>query len=144
MLALPATSHSSGRHCLATWDVPLSRRKAYLHRSALMLNNNVPTRKRRRLGPANYLRRPQRSSLRHVLHPRKRLPKRRHLLTKPSRRTGRIANCCSSTPPSIGGPRRPTGFHVPRRPLSSRRERSSPQLLLQVSGRIFLAKSRRK
>ena len=50
-------------------------------------------------------------------HLRKRLPTLRHLLMKPSLRTGRIANFSSSMPPLIGGLRRPIGFHVQRRHL---------------------------
>jgi type IV secretion system protein VirB10 len=50
-------------------------------------------------------------------HLRKRLPTLRHLLMKPSLRTGRIANFSSSMPPLIDGLRRLTGFHVQRRHL---------------------------
>ena len=80
------------------------------YRSVLMPNNSVPIRKPRRLGPAKYLRRQLRLLRRRVPHLRKRLPTPRHLLMKPSLRTGRIANCCSSTPLLIGGLRRLTAF----------------------------------
>src|SRR5260370_41961065 len=59
-------------------------------------------------------------------HLRKRLPTLRHLLMKPSLRTGRIANFSSSMPPLIDGLRRLTGFHVQRRHLWCRRGRASP------------------
>ena len=59
-------------------------------------------------------------------------------------RTGRIANFSSSMSPLIGEPRRLTGFPVLRLHLSSRRDRSFPQLSLRVFGRIFPAKSPRK
>src|SRR5882672_10979675 len=69
-------------------------------------------------------------------HLRKRLPALRHLLMKPSLRTGRIANFSSSMPPLIGGLRRPIGFHVQHRHLWCRRERSygwtSSSLLARV------------
>ena len=59
---------------------------------------------------------------RRVPHLRKRPPTPRHRLTKLSLRTGRIANCCSSTPLLTGGPRRLTGFPVLRLRSSFRRE----------------------
>src|SRR5260221_10204129 len=74
-------------------------------------------------------------------HLRKRLPTLRHLLMKPSLRTGRIANFSSSMPPLIGGLRRPIGFHVQRRHLWCRRGRSSPPLSSQASPRVFPGKS---
>src|SRR6266852_2706640 len=70
-------------------------------------------------------------------HLRKRLPTLRHLLMKPSLRTGRIANFSSSMPPLIDGLRRLTGFHVQRRHLWCRRERSSRPLSSQASARIL-------
>jgi uncharacterized protein with GYD domain len=44
---------------------------------------------------------------------------------KPSLRMGRIANFSSSMPPLTGGLRRPIGFHVQRRHLWCRLERST-------------------
>jgi type IV secretion system protein TrbI len=49
---------------------------------------------------------------------------------KPSLRMDRIANCCSSVPLSIDGPRRLTGLHAQHRRLSWRLERSFLQLSL--------------
>jgi len=139
-----ATSLGLGHHCRATWGAPSLRWKANQHRSVLTPNNNVPIRKPRRLGRAKYLRRPLRPSRHRMPHPRKRRPKLRHLLTKPSLRTGRIANSCSSMPRWIGGLQRPIGSHVQRHPLSCKQERSFLQLLLRASARIFLARSRRR
>lgn len=96
-----------------------------------MLNNSASIRRLRRPGPAKSLRRQLRLLFRRVPHLRKRLPTPRHLLTKPSLRTGRIESCSSFMLPSIGGPRRPTGCRVRRHPLSSKRERSSLQLSSQ-------------
>ena len=134
----------SGRHCRATWGVPSSRRKANQRRSVLTPNNSVPTRKPRQHGPAKYLRRPLRQLPHRMPHPRKRRPRLRHLLMKPSLRTGRIVNSSSSMLRLIGGRRRLTGFRGPRRPLSCRRERSFRQLSSPASARIFPGKSPRK
>jgi hypothetical protein len=88
------------------------------HLSPRTDNNPVKkSRRLRRLGPAKYLRRPQRPSRRHVPHPRKPPPTPRQLLTKPSLRTGRIANCCSSTHPSTGGLRAPDRVSRPAFPF---------------------------
>ena len=110
-------------------------------RSVLTPNNNVPTRKPRRLGRAKYLRRPLRPLRHRMPHPRKRRPRLRHLLMKPSLRTGRIANSSSSMPRLIGGLQRLIGFHVLRHPLSCRRAQSFRRLSLQAFARIFPVKS---
>src|SRR5260370_31773750 len=118
-----ATSPGLDHHYRATWGVPSEQWKASQRRSALTPNNNVPTRKPRRLGPAKFSRRQLRPLRRHIPHLSKRPPTQRHLLMKPSLRTDRIANCCSSMPPSTGELQRLTGSHVLRPPLSYRRER---------------------
>jgi hypothetical protein len=99
------------------------RRKANHHRSVLMPNNSVPNRKLRRHGPAKYLRRPQRPSRHRMPHPRKRPPRLRHLLMKPSLRTGRIANSSSSMLRLIGERQHPIGSRGQRPPLLCRRGR---------------------
>jgi len=60
---------------------------------------------------------------RRMPHLKKRRPTLRHPLMKPSLRTARIANCCSSTPPLTGEQQRPIGSHGQRRPSSCRRGR---------------------
>ena len=96
---------------------------ATVRRSVWMPNNSVPTRRARQHEPAKYLRR-QRRRLPNRSRQRKRQPTLPHLRMKPSRRTGRIASCCSSTLRSTGARPRLTGFRAPHRLLSSRRERS--------------------
>jgi hypothetical protein len=91
---------------------------------ALTPNNNVSTRKPRRRELAKYLRPQPQPSHRSTPHLRKRLPTLLLLPMKPSLRTGRIANFSSSMRLLIGGLRRPIGFHVQRRHLWCRRERS--------------------
>src|SRR5258707_8908616 len=77
-------------------------------------------------------------------HLRKRLPTLRHLLMKPSLRTGRIANFSSSMPPLIGGLRRPIGFHVRRRHLWCRRGRPSRPLPSHASPPLLPHKTPRQ
>ena len=117
MPGFPATSPGLGRHCRATWGVQSLRRKANQRRSVLTPSNNVPTRKPRRRELAKYLRRPLRPSRHRMPHPRKRRPRLRHLLMKPSLRTGRIANSSSSMPRLIGGRQRPIGSRGPASPF---------------------------
>src|SRR5258707_11219608 len=73
-------------------------------------------------------------------HLRKRLPTLRHLLMKPSLRTGRIANFSSSMPPLIGALRRPIGFHVQRRHLWCRRGPPSRPPFFHATPRGFPGK----
>ena len=105
-------------HCRLSRSTSPVRPKANQYRSVWMPNNSVSIRRARRLELAKSLRRQLRLRRRRVPHLRKRLSALRHLPTKPSLKTRRIANT------SIGGPRRLINFPVPRLPLSSRRERA--------------------
>ena len=113
-----AKRRTAERHCRLSRGTSPVRPKANQYRSVWMPNNSVSIRRARRLELAKSLRRQLRPRRRRVPHLRKRLSALRHLPTKPSLKTGRIANT------SIGGPRRLINFPVPRLPLSSRRERA--------------------
>ena len=122
---------------------PIVTAEGQSDRLALTPNNNVPTRKPRRRDEQSICARPRRLTPPHAAS-QETPPRLRHLLMKPSLRTGRIANFSSSMPRLIGGLQRPIGFHVQRPPLSCKQGRSFQQLSLLGFARIYPDKSRRK
>ena len=144
MPGFPTTFPSSGPHWQEISDVLSLQRKANQRPSGSMPNSSVPTRRLRRLGPAKYLRRQLRPSRQHALHPRRPPTTLRHLLTKLSLRTARIASA-GKTPfcPVAHSVRRKHRRKVGAQlffEVALRRNRSLPQDMVLVCPYVLVPK----